>query len=70
MKLKEKDVMAYIDPVMSAHNILYTRFNTGATKCGERWIKYGKNGWADYLGCTLDGRFIAIETKSSNWETI
>jgi hypothetical protein len=63
--MRETDVMDYIQPVMSAYNILYTRLNTGAIKIQNRWIRFGKVGWADYIGCMPDGRFLAIETKST-----
>lgn len=39
------------------------RNNTGATKAGNRMIRFGKTGSSDILGITKDGRFLAVECK-------
>jgi hypothetical protein len=39
------------------------RMNTGATKIGERFIRFGFPGLSDVIGQSITGRFIAIEVK-------
>ena len=39
------------------------RQNTGATKVGGRFIKFGWRGCSDVLGQLRDGRFLAVEVK-------
>lgn len=39
------------------------RQNTGATKVGGRFIKFGWKGCSDILGQLKDGRLLAVECK-------
>ena len=41
------------------------RQNSGAAKVGNRFIRFGWTGCADVLGQMTDGRFLAVEVKSS-----
>jgi len=41
------------------------RMNTGALKVQARFIRFGFVGCADIIGQLKDGRFLAIECKSS-----
>lgn len=41
------------------------RQNSGVTKEGGRFIRYGWRGCSDVLGQLMDGRFLAVEVKSS-----
>ena len=40
------------------------RQNSGATREGDRFIRYGWRGCSDVLGQLTDGRFLAVEVKS------
>lgn len=40
------------------------RQNTGATREGDRFIRYGWRGCSDVLGQLKDGRFLAVEVKA------
>jgi len=40
------------------------RQNTGATRLGNRFVKFGWPGCSDVLGQLHDGRFLAVEVKA------
>ncbi len=39
------------------------RMNSGATRIGTRWVKFGFIGCPDVLGQLRDGRLLAVEVK-------
>jgi hypothetical protein len=63
VKVHESDVMKDVDQVLSAYNIFHWRNNTGVTRIGNRFIRFGYPGSADWLGICHDGRFLAVECK-------
>ena len=66
IKIYESDVMSAVMQVLDAHNLLYTRNNVGAVRVREgQFYRFGTAGWSDIIGCTHDGRFLAIECKRS-----
>ena len=50
---------------LSSHGCLVVKFNTGqaVTRNGYT-IRFGCEGWADIIGCTPAGRFLAVEVKT------
>ncbi len=40
------------------------RMNSGATRIGARWVKFGFVGCPDVLGQLRDGRMLGVEVKS------
>lgn len=66
-KTPERDVVSSILEYLAYHpKIAWTkRMNTGATKVQTRFIRFGFVGCADIIGQLKDGRFLAIECKSS-----
>ena len=40
------------------------RMNSGATRIGTRWVKFGFTGCPDVLGQLRDGRMLAVEVKA------
>jgi len=40
------------------------RMNSGATRIGTRWVKFGFVGCPDVLGQLRDGRLLGVEVKS------
>jgi hypothetical protein len=63
VKALEADVMKDVDQTLSAYNIFHWRNNTGVTRIGKRFIRFGYPGSADWLGICHDGRFLAVECK-------
>jgi hypothetical protein len=63
VKVLESDVMKDVDQVLSAYNIFHWRNNTGVTRIGKRFVRFGYPGSADWLGVCHDGRFLAVECK-------
>ena len=55
--------MKDVDRVLSAYNIFHWRNNTGVTRIGKRFVRFGYPGSADWLGICHDGRFLAVECK-------
>ena len=49
--------------LLRAKGIFAWRNNTGATKIGTRFIRFGTVGASDILGVLPDGRFLAVECK-------
>ena len=41
------------------------RMNSGATKVGKRFIRFGWPGFPDVLGQLKDGRLLGVEVKSA-----
>ena len=75
-KPREQDTVAAILQLLHAHRIPAWRINTGATKIGGRFIRFGAVGMSDIVGIrwTTDGvhqygpmigQFLAIEVKSA-----
>jgi hypothetical protein len=62
-KVLESDVMKDVDQILSAYNIFHWRNNTGVTRIGKRFVRFGYPGSADWLGICHDGRFLAVECK-------
>jgi hypothetical protein len=63
IRVTEADVMRDVDQVLSAYHIFHWRNNTGVTRIGRRFIRFGYPGSSDWLGICPDGRFLAVECK-------
>jgi len=55
---------------LHARRIFAWRNNTGAVKVrspsgGERFLRFGKVGSSDVIGCLPDGRFLGVECKAA-----
>ena len=59
----EHETQSVILEYLELMKIKAWRQNTGATKIGDRYIRFGKKGISDILGILRDGRFLAIEVK-------
>ena len=61
----ERDVQEAVLTLLKMHPkiVFAARMNSGATKIGERFIRFGFPGLSDIIGQTLDGRMVAIEVK-------
>ena len=59
----ERDVLSAVMALKYPKIAWLARMNTGTTKIGERFIRFGFPGLSDIIGQTLDGRFVAIEVK-------
>jgi len=57
----QKVVLAYLE--RHKRVALVWRSNTGAVQIENRFVRFGKPGVPDILGCLKDGRFLAIEVK-------
>src|SRR3990167_5063037 len=80
-KPREQDTVAAILQLLHAHRIPAWRINTGATKIGGRFIRFGAVGMSDIIGILPrhamlrfrplpvrqieEGLFLAIEVKSA-----
>ena len=64
LKVNESDVMQDVDQALSSYHIFHWRNNTGTTKIGRRFIRFGYPGSSDWLGVCPDGRFLAVECKA------
>jgi hypothetical protein len=62
--VKEADVMKDIDQVLSAYHIFHWRNNSGMTRIGGRFVRFGYPGSSDWLGICPGGRFLAVECKA------
>lgn len=47
-----------IETALAYHGCLVTRMNAG-----RRGVRLAPAGWADFIGCSRDGRFLAVEVK-------
>lgn len=63
-KPREGDLVRQCLAYLALQNIPAWRMNTGATRAGERFIRFGTPGMADIIGIYPGGRFLAVETKS------
>lgn len=61
---REGDLVKACLAYLTLQNIPAWRMNTGATRVGERFIRFGTPGMADIIGIYPGGRFLAVETKS------
>ena len=60
----EADILHAILDYLALRGITAWRVNSGATKIGDRYIRFGKKGMADILGILKpNGRLLAIEVK-------
>ena len=57
--------LAYLDAV----GVFAWRNNSGATRIGDRFIRFGRRGSADILGVLGGGRILAIECKVGRGRT-
>ena len=62
-KPKESDVLRGCLHLLNVYGIPHFRNNTGATKIGERFVKFGTPGWPDIIAVLPGGRFLGIECK-------
>jgi hypothetical protein len=62
-KVLEADVMRDVDQALSSFCIFHWRNNTGVTRMGRRFVRFGYPGSSDWLGICPDGRFLAVECK-------
>lgn len=71
LKAPEKDIQAAILAYLERCSFVAwaNRMNTGTMRkesaAGVRWIKFGFVGCPDIMGQLTDGRFLAVECKSS-----
>lgn len=63
VKVLETSVMKDVDQVLSAYHIFHWRNNTGMTRIGKRFVRFGYPGSSDWLGICPDGRLLAVECK-------
>lgn len=61
--MKEDEVLRQCLTYLEMKGIYCWRNNTGATKIGNRFIRYGYKGSSDILGILPNGRFLAVECK-------
>ena len=61
----EADSLREVMQALKTHKLVAwcERQNTGATKVGGRFIKFGWKGCSDILGQLKDGRLLAVECK-------
>lgn len=60
----ERDIQRAILEYLKLAGVVAVRVNSGATKVGDRYIRFnGTPGCSDILACLPDGRFAAIEVK-------
>lgn len=64
----ERDVLGAVLEYVVRHPLVAwaRRMNTGAVKIDQRFMRFGFVGCSDIIGQLKDGRFLAIECKSSN----
>lgn len=61
--MSETDLVRACLSYLNAVGIPSWRMNTGATKIGDRFIRFGSKGLPDIIGILPGGRFLAIECK-------
>jgi len=64
MKTPEQQLQRLVLDWLSAEGIFAIRFNTGAVKQGNRFIRFGTAGCADVLACPAYKPPVWIELKS------
>ena len=62
-KPKEADILRGCLHLLTIHNIPHFRNNTGGTKIGERFVRFGTAGWPDIIAVLPGGRFLGVECK-------
>lgn len=60
--IREADVLAACLKLLQLHGVFHLRNNTGATKIGGRYIRFGSPGSPDVIAC-IRGKFVGIEVK-------
>lgn len=66
-KILEADVIKEIGELIAVYQLSIFRQNTGATKIGKRFVRFGEPGTGDYAGwCKHTGRHVEIECKRPN----
>lgn len=60
--IREADVLAACLNLLRLRGVFYLRNNTGATKIGDRYVRFGAPGSPDILAC-VNGRFVGVEVK-------
>lgn len=64
---EEGELQKYCIGRLLAHpDVWGWRNNTGVSRRGKRFIRYGYPGSADFIGLLSNGRFLAVEFKSEN----
>ena len=66
----EGAVLSAVLEYLHARQIFAWRNKTGAVKVrgpagGERFLRFGKVGSSDVIGCLPDGRFLGVECKAA-----
>ncbi|MBK9238523.1 MAG: VRR-NUC domain-containing protein [Rhodoferax sp.] len=63
---KEAAALVEVLNALKAHPgvVWCERMNSGATRIGTRWVKFGFVGCPDVLGQLRDGRLLGVEVKS------
>lgn len=65
MKTSERDIQKQILAWLNIHpHVRVWRQNTGATKIGSRFLRFGHTGQADITGILRGGRRLEIEVKA------
>lgn len=60
----EDDVKKEVQDIIDIYHLAIKRQNTGATKIGKRFIRFGEPGDGDFSGyCQHTGRHVEIEAK-------
>jgi hypothetical protein len=66
--MKESQIQTAIEQYLrlmeNMGQLVYIKQNSGATKIGERFIRYGKAGAPDFMVYLLDGRCVHLEVKN------
>lgn len=60
--IREKAVLAACLQLLRMRGIFHLRNNTGATRIGGRYIRFGAPGSPDIIAC-INGVFVGIEVK-------
>lgn len=63
--IREADLQKTILDYLTAKRIFHWRNNSGATKVGNRFVRYGLPGSPDVI-CVVKGQFIGIEVKGQD----
>lgn len=60
--VREADVLVGCIQLLRLRGIFHFRNNTGATKIGGRYVRFGAPGSPDIVAC-VNGQFVGIEVK-------
>lgn len=69
MKRNETQLVNACLDLLVMFGVFAWRNNTGATKIGDRFIRFGMKGASDILGVLPGGRFLAVECKMPKGKT-